>query len=136
MAVSAEVLRQHLDYTAWATGRMMRAVEQIPAEHLNHDFQTSDRTVLGTLVHVFGADRVWLRRILGEPVTAFLTDEDRHLSTLQREWPVVLNRWKEWAHTLDDEKARAKVSFTDMKGNPFSSASWEIVLHVVNHGTH
>ena len=136
MSVSAEGLRRHLAYTAWATDRLMRVVEQIPAEHLNHDFETADRTILGTLVHTFGADRIWLRRVLGEPVAAFLTDEDRRFSTLQREWPLVLSRWQEWAHSLDDQGAQAVVSFQDRQGNPFSSARWEIVLHVVNHGTH
>ena len=125
------ILTQHIAYTTWATDLLMRAVAQIPPEHLTHDFQTSDRSILGTLVHTFGADRIWLRRVLGEPATAFLTDDDRHLATLQREWPDVLSRWA----TCFDDPARV-VSYHDLKGNPYSSTLTEIVLHVVNHGTH
>jgi len=129
--MNTELLRQHIAYTRWATGRLMRVLEQIPAEHLTHDFQTADRTILGTLVHTFGADRVWLKRVRGEPITTFLTDEDRQLATLQRDWPGVLDGWS----TMVDEPERV-VHYQDMKGNPYTSKLWEIVLHVVNHGTH
>ncbi|HTP35173.1 MAG TPA: DinB family protein [Candidatus Acidoferrales bacterium] len=134
MSVSCEVLQSHLAYTAWADERLMRAVEQIPLEHLNHDFQTADRSILGTLVHTFAGDRIWVRRVLGEPPAAFVTDEDRSLPALQRQWPGVLNRWQEWAATLQDPSA--VISYRDMKGNPYESPAWEIVMHVVNHGTH
>ena len=129
--MTQDVLRQHIAYTKWATDHLLRTVEQIPPEHLNHDLQTSDRTILGTLVHTFGADRVWLKRVTGEPITVFLSDEDRYLSTLQREWPTIHERWL----TLLDDPSRV-VHYQDMKGNPYSSTLWEIVLHVVNHGTH
>jgi uncharacterized damage-inducible protein DinB len=134
MSVSVEVLRSHLAYTAWADGLLLRTVEQIPAQHLTHDFQTADRTILGTLAHTFAADRLWLQRVLGEPYTGLVSEEDRQLDTLQREWPAVLSRWQEWAGALRDSSA--VFDYRDLKGNPYSSTAWEIVLHVVNHGTH
>jgi uncharacterized damage-inducible protein DinB len=129
--MTADTLRQHLTYTRWATDRLMRAVEQIPADHLTHDFQTADRTILNTLVHTFGADRIWLRRVKGESPTIILTDADRSLATLQNDWPTVLEAW---ANCID-EPERAVV-YHDMAGNPYQSPLWQIVLHVVNHGTH
>jgi uncharacterized damage-inducible protein DinB len=134
MSVPAEVLRTHLAYAAWADDLLLRTVAQIPAEHLTHDFQTADRNIIGTLAHTFAADRVWLQRVLGEPYTGFISDEDRKLETLQREWPAVLDRWQKWAATLTDSSAL--IHYQDLKGNPYSTKAWEIVLHVVNHGTH
>jgi len=125
------MLQQHLAYNAWATSRLMRLIEQIPPEHLAHDFQTADRSILGTMVHVFGADRIWLRRVKGEPVAAFLTDDDRCLATLQRDWPAV---HEQWAVCVADPSR--VVHYQDLKGNPYSSTLSEIVLHVVNHATH
>jgi uncharacterized damage-inducible protein DinB len=125
------MLQQHLAYTAWATNRLMRAIEQIPPEHLTHDFQTSDRSILGTMVHVFGGDRIWLRRVKGEPVAPFLTDDDRSLATLQRDWPAIHAGWLECV--ADPSRV---VHYHDLKGNPYSSTLSEIVMHVVNHATH
>ena len=134
MSVPTEVLRTHLAYTAWADDQLLSAVGQIPPEHLTHDFQTADRSIIGTLAHVFAGDRIWLQRVLGEPYTGFISEEDRKLATLQREWPIVLDRWQHWAAALTDPSTL--IHYHDLKGNPYSTAAWEIVLHVVNHGTH
>ena len=134
MSLPAEVLRSHLAYAAWADDLLLQAVAQIPGEHLTHDFQTADRSIIGTLAHTFAADRVWLQRVLGEPYTGFISEEDRRLDTLQREWPGLLGRWQQWAAGLTDTSAL--IHYHDLKGNPYSTKAWEIVMHVVNHGTH
>ncbi|HKA00259.1 MAG TPA: DinB family protein [Candidatus Solibacter sp.] len=132
--MTPDTLKQHIAYTTWATDRIMRFIEQIPPEHLTHDFQTADRTILGTLVHTFAADRIWLTRILGAPPRVFLADDERNLATLQREWPIVLQHWNDWAGTLQDPNTT--MTHVDLKGNPWTHQVWEVVLHVVNHATH
>ena len=136
MVVSADVLRSHIDYTAWASGLLVEAAGRLTYAELTRDFGTADKSVLGTLVHVFGADRVWLARLKGEPASAFLTDADYRLTVLQNDWPALYRRWKEWADGLTDEAAQAEVSYTDLRGNPWRQPLGQLVLHVVNHGTH
>src|SRR5690348_5284682 len=101
--VSAATLREHLAYTAWASHRLVRAVEHLPHDQLTHDFHTSERNLLGTLVHVFGADRIWLARVLGETATNFLTEGDYNLHVLQIDWPLIYEKWQDWAAELTDE---------------------------------
>jgi len=60
MNVPAEVVQSHLSYHAWASGLLVEAASRLSNEELTRDFGTADKSVLGTLVHVFGADRVWL----------------------------------------------------------------------------
>lgn len=136
MTVSADVLRSHIGYTAWASRLLVEAAGKLTHEELTRDFGTADKSVLGTLVHVFGADRVWLARLKGEPVAPFLTDTDYHLRVLQNDWPALYRRWKEWADTLTDEAAQAEISYTDLSGNSWRQPLWLLMLHVVNHGTH
>ena len=136
MPVSADALRTHLDYTAWASRKLVAAASGLSPEELNHDFQTADRSVLETLVHVFAADRLWLSRLAGGPHPGFVTDRDRSLAVLQNEWPAVLDGWKRWAAGLTDQDAGHEVVYTDMKGRRWSQPLWQLVLHVVNHGTH
>jgi len=137
MLISPEVLRTHLDYTAWASARLVEAASQLTPEELTRDFGTADKTVLGTLVHCFAADRIWMKRVSGERPAPFIDAErDMHLSVLQTEWPPLALRWNAWASALTPESAQAVIKWTDLKGNSFEMPAWQIALHVVNHGTH
>ena len=107
MSVSAEVLRTHLAYTKWASHKLIDIAGQIPEEQLTRDFQTADRSVLGTLVHTFQGDRVWYARVTGTPLAGFRLDSDYQLATLQNDWPALLDRWQEEDATLSPEEAAA-----------------------------
>jgi uncharacterized damage-inducible protein DinB len=139
MSVSAATLRTHIDYTAWATRRLMDAVGELSDEELGRDFGTADRGVLDTLAHVYAADRLWLGRIQGLPnpgFAGFITSADRTLAVLQNDWPALLERWKQWGAGLTEEKALEPLVYSDLKGGARREALWQIVFHVVNHGTH
>jgi hypothetical protein len=50
MSIPGDILRMHLDYTAWASGRLMETATALPPEDLRRDFGTADKTLMGTLV--------------------------------------------------------------------------------------
>jgi len=129
-------LLTHLNYTVWASRRLVEAAAQLTPEELTRDFGASDKSVLGTLVHVFAADRIWLCRVTGSSLPGRLLDPERdmHLSVLETQWPELLNRWKQWVSGLTDTSV--VISYRDMKGNPYQTPAWQIILHLVNHGTH
>lgn len=137
MRVSADVLRTHLDYSSWASRQLVEAAAQLGGEELNRDFATADRTVLGTLAHVYAADRTWLGRVLGNPPVTFLDPEkDLRIDVLQNDWPAIYEGWQRWAAQLDDDSTARRISYKDLKGDPYQTPIWQVVLHVVNHGTH
>lgn len=137
MSIPAETLRIQLRYTVWATARIIEAASKLSAEELLRDFGTADKSVLGTLVHTFAADRTWGKRVRGEVPGAFIDPEkDMFLEVLQRDWPVVGQGWLEWADALDDTAATRHIEYKDLKGNPHSTPAWQIVMHVINHATH
>jgi len=134
MSVSANVLRTHLDYNAWASQRLLHAAVELSDDELNRDFGTADRSVLGALTHVFRADRTWLARITGSPNRQYPAETS--LAALQTGWPALQERWKTWGAGLTDETAVAEIVYEDLKGRTWKQPSWQLVLHVVNHGTH
>jgi uncharacterized damage-inducible protein DinB len=115
---------------------MLEAASKLTEEELSRDFKTSDKTIAGTLAHAFAADRVWLGRIQGNPPASFIDDQDRRLEVLKKEWPALQQRWKQWSTPLTDQDILAKISYKDLKGNPYETPLWQILLHVVNHATH
>jgi uncharacterized damage-inducible protein DinB len=136
MIVSADVLRSQLAYSAWASGLLVEAAGKLSPAELTRDFGTATKSLLGTLVHVFGADRLWLARMKGDLSNRFLGPEDYQLAVLQNEWPVLYRQWQEWAAGLTAEACAAELSYRDMRGNPWRKPVGLLVLHVVNHGTH
>lgn len=137
MPVIADVLRAHIDYTAWASQRLVDAAAELSEEELVRDFRTSERSVLGTLVHVFAADRIWLWRLAGGGESpGFVADADYSLAVLQNDWPALQERWRLWAAGLTDASTERLVDYKDLKGNAHRQPLWQLVLHVVNHGTH
>jgi len=136
MAVSADSLRVHLDYHAWASRRLLEAVAQLTPEEQSRDFQTSSGNVVKTLAHVFGADRVWFERIRGQSPTAFMRPEEYQLEFITSEWPEILENWKQRFAAASDQDVDARISYRDLSGNAWAQPLWQIVLHVVNHGTH
>ncbi len=136
MPVSVDTLRLQLDYSAWASQRLLDAAAKLSPEELTRDFKTADKSVLDTLVHVYAADRVWLSRVLGEPRATFVDPEDRDLTLLQSEWPALQQRWKLWLRDFGEGDVTRQISYKDTRGNPYTTPAWQIVLHLVNHGTH
>lgn len=137
MQISAEVLRSHIDYTAWASQRLVEAAGLLNEEELTRDFSTADKSVLGTLVHTYAADRIWMGRIDGNIPARFLDiEKDMHMHVLRDDWPLLYGRWKAWASNLSDDAAHDVLAFKNLKGDTFESPLWQVVLHVVNHGTH
>ncbi len=129
-------LRDLLDYTAWASTRLVAAAAMLGEEEINRDFGTADKSVLGTLVHTFGGDRVWITRVEGQTPAYFIRDEDRSVAALQTQWPEVHERWRRWIAQQDDGTVAEPIAYSDMRGNAYQQPPWQIVLHVVNHGTH
>jgi uncharacterized damage-inducible protein DinB len=136
MFVSAAVLRTHLEYSAWASRLLVDCAGSIAPEELTHDFHTADRSILATLVHIFAADRIWLARIQETEPREFVTDADYSMAVLQHDWPTLHQRWSEWAGGITDNDAASLISYRDLKGRAWTQPLWQIVLHVVNHGTH
>ena len=136
MPLSVEDLRDHLAYSAWASQRLVQAASELSSEELVRDFQTSDHSVLGTLVHTFAADRVWLARLRQSPHLKYSSEADYQLSVLQNDWPELYRQWDELLAGLNDEAVRADLTYQDMRGRTWIQPICQLVLHVVNHGTH
>lgn len=130
-----DVLLSHMEYTRWASTRLVAAASELTNEERTRDFGTVDRSVLGTLVHIFAADRVWMGRITGDMPARFIDpDKDMHFSVLQTEWLPLLDQWVDWVSNLPDSGQMLR--YQDLQGHWHESPAWQIVLHLVNHATH
>jgi uncharacterized damage-inducible protein DinB len=135
MTISPDVVQNHLEYDRWATSRILAAGEMLTSEQRLRDFGTADKSVAGTLVHLFRSERIWLQRLRGEEQT-YRVPGDEGWGALSREWPALQEKWREWASVLSEEDLRRTIRYADLKGVARANPVWQVVLHVVNHSTH
>src|SRR5262245_1276972 len=119
MPVPVADLRMHVRYTAWATDRLVKAAAQLTPDELTADHGSANKSVLGTLVHVFGADRLWLSRVVGTPRTSLLDDDESRFETLQIAWPAVLEQWDAHLAAQSDASVAEDVLYKSLAGKPF-----------------
>jgi uncharacterized damage-inducible protein DinB len=126
--MTADDARTHLRYSGWASGKLLDAALRLEPEQLHREMSVSHKSVFDTLEHIHMADRVWLFRVLGAA-------PESPNDPLEVAWPRTQASWGEWADTLTDADMTRVISYKSLKGDPFQSAVWQIVLHVVNHAT-
>lgn len=126
-----------LEYHAWATAKTLRSVEGLSHEELTRDMQTSHSSVFGTLVHIYGADWVWLKRLsVGESPTFKDLPPVETLAELRAAWQPVQAGLISFAGGLDDADCSRLAEYRLMSGAAMETPVHESLLHVVNHGTY
>ncbi len=83
------------------------------------------------LCHILMADRVWLARVTGR----VLANPREQTEPVETEWPRILEQWEALANTWTDTDLASVITYKDLKGTPYQTPLWQIVLHVVNHAT-
>jgi uncharacterized damage-inducible protein DinB len=132
-----EELRRLFAFNRWANQRMLDAASELTAEELTRDMRSSFPSVLDTLVHMVGAEWVWLARWTGESPREF--PDASGLTSLQ----AVRDRWDDvWG---GQQGLLASLSGADdarhLRYRLFSGAEDEqplgdLMRHVINHGTY
>ena len=132
---------KHLfDYTEWANGLALDAATRLSDEDLRRDFNISHRSILGTLVHMAGAEWVWLERWHGRSpagVEAWSnwTDSCPDLTTLDGRWRELVEQRTAFVNKLDEALLGAELSFNLLNGDPNSMRLVDQMQHVANHAT-
>jgi len=127
----------HLRYHQWATGQVLEETVPLPADQLVKPLGGSFANVYDTLVHMYQADCIWLDRLNGEP-TGKLGDYEASGCTyeLQDAWTALLAKMVAWAEELSENDWLREMSYRTLAGVPYETPLWQMVLHIVNHGTH
>jgi uncharacterized damage-inducible protein DinB len=135
LPIQRSVLLLHLDYTAWATGRLLESCKGLTTEEATRDLQSSHGGITSTMRHIYYADRIWLSRLEGESRDFRDQEPEPGLDDLQVRWPELLTRFREFVAGMSDEALASDLHYRNLKGDPFTMPRWKVLLHVVNHAT-
>jgi uncharacterized damage-inducible protein DinB len=127
----------HLRYHRWATDRVLEETVVLPAGQLVTDFKSSFGSIYETLVHLYQSDAIWLARLEGRP-TGTRADYEAPGCTyeLRDIWSGVLDKMTSWAESLSESGWSIERSYKTLAGLAYATPLWQMVLHIVNHGSH
>ena len=123
-----------LDYTAWATLRILAALNPLTLEECSRDLHSSHGGINGTLAHLYGADVIWTARLCSRPAITFSDLPGLPaLGVLEVKWAALQTGRRAFLSGMNAEQT---VAYTNLRGESQSSTVGETVLHVVNHGAY
>lgn len=124
-------------FNSWANARTRRAVESLPEEKIYTDMNNSFGSIHGTLVHIVGAEDIWLQRLEGAERGMFMKKEDYPTyAGVTAKWNDVEKRFAQFLATVTDDVLVRDLVFFNLKGERVSQKVWMSLQHLVNHSTY
>lgn len=125
------------DYNYWASARIWKALLQVTPAQFTAQNTSSYGSLRGTLVHILFAEVIWRRRIQGEPQPVGLPREaDFPTPQSLVEFCQADERvQRAFLAGLSEEFLQSMLEYKNTQGVSFRNVVWNILAHVVNHGT-
>ena len=124
-------------YHQWANGRLRETLGTLTLEQFTRDVGGSFRSMQELLVHMVAVDWIWERRCRGESPRAFLPlSEFPDFASVESRWLDVERAQTRLIEDVTDEALRVPLAYVNVKGERWVYPLWQILLHVVNHGTY
>ena len=126
-----------VDYNYWARDRLLEAVSALTQEQFTRDMGNSFESVRDTIAHICDAESIWLTRWEGGQPTGFKNpDRIADLAAARIEWTELEGRMREVLARLGSEGVQRTIVYRDMRGAERSDVFWQMLQHVVNHGSY
>ncbi|HEX7182545.1 MAG TPA: DinB family protein [Thermoanaerobaculia bacterium] len=137
MSVSAAAAREMLLYMLWADRQMLKAVRGVRLEDLTRDAGVSFGSMLGTMAHILGSQRMWLSRFSGQGLSRVPGPADfPDLLSWITAWEETASGIEAFLAALGDEQLATPITWTTTRGDTYTRPLWQPVLHLVNHSTY
>ena len=124
-------------YNRWANQRTLAAAARLEEEKFSRPMGNSFSSVRDTLVHILGAEWIWLERWLGRFPKALLSAADFPTpKSLQTRWEDLGEDYHRFIHSLTPERLRESLAYINRIGERYEYPLWQQMVHVVNHSTY
>jgi uncharacterized damage-inducible protein DinB len=134
---SSTIMQEQLLYMLWADRMMLKAVREVTPEDLTRDAGVSFGSVLGTMVHILGSQRLWLSRFAGRQVERRPGLQDfPDLPAWIQGWEETASEVEAFLAALTDEQLAAGITWEDSEIGAVTRPLWQPIAHMVNHATY
>lgn len=135
--MNAEYFRKFYDYNYTLHRRVWDCIDHITDEQFVEEVPYSIGSIRNHMVHLTGVDERWLARLRGLPAPDNLKYMDfPERSSTRARWEQAADDMLSYVDRLQNSQLEEIVKY-DMphRGGMKHTPRWQLLLHVVNHGT-
>jgi uncharacterized damage-inducible protein DinB len=90
----------------------------------------------GTLTHILFAEWLWRKRWEGDsPSSGFKPEDFPTLNALRARWEAEEKALNGFVSSLTNDKLNSVFQYKTTRGDAMENVLWQVMAHVVNHGT-
>jgi len=123
-------------YNQWANALILNATAKVTQEEFLASASFPYGGLRGTLVHTLFAEWVWRQRWEGtSPTKRFKPKDFPTFDSLRTRWAEEEKALMSFVKGITDEKLESKFKYNSTDGEPHERILWQVMAHMVNHGT-
>jgi uncharacterized damage-inducible protein DinB len=130
-------LRQLFDYNAWANQRSLEAAAQLSDEQFVKPLGSSFSSVRDTLVHICGAEWIWLERFHGNSPSSIPNNSAvQTVAALREHWQPQAERLHAFVNGVTQNDLDGVFEYKTLNFGVYKNPLWQSLQHLANHGTY
>ncbi|HEY1866278.1 MAG TPA: DinB family protein [Candidatus Acidoferrales bacterium] len=123
-------------YDSWAHELTLDACAALTPEEFTRDLASSFRSIRDTLVHISGAQWIWLERINGRsPAALPAPDTCSDLMAVRAHWNEVHGNLLAFINGASATDLERVLEYRNPRGQ-YRTPIWQILMQLVNHGSY
>lgn len=133
---SYDMLLEYAQYNYWANERLTTLLEAHP-DVIDIEIPSSFPTIRRTVNHMWDAETIWLKRLQG--VSLDYWPSERYggdgMAFLDL-WLSVSGAFITLIRENGQSFIESEIQYKTTAGKPYRNYAWEIIMHILNHGTY
>ena len=124
-------------YNAWANNRVLDALAGIPEKEYRQELKSSHGSILGTMVHIVAAEKLWQSRWQGKGDAVMVSTGDiPSLPALRVLWEEVGRGTARFIGTMTDRKLSETFQVKSQAAGTVTLTYWQSLQHIVDHSSY
>ena len=132
-----ELIHTIYSYNYWANARILETAVNLSQAQFVAPARMSHGGLRGTLVHTLAAEWIWRKRCQERvfPTIMMAAAEFPTLAALRERWEEEETAMRAYLAGLTEAELNQVVNYATTSGRPMENILWQILVHLVNHGT-
>lgn len=123
-------------YNSWANARILSAAANITHEQFLATSSFPHGGLRSTLTHALFAEWLWRKRWEGDSPTYFIKPNDfPDFEALRTRWQAEEEKLMAFVNQVTEKALQSPFDYKTTRGDPMREVLWQVMAHVVNHGT-